>query len=78
MKMMLDQKRDMAYHMADFKRLAKEIDLAIEETKKDLAGVEREKAKCHAIHKNKFMQHCLRKGIVTKLTQTASKVQATA
>ena len=75
MKYMLEQKADMKKHMADFKRLGVEIHLAIKATERDLRGIENEKAKANIIHRNRFIQHALARGIKTQFTTPALKAR---
>ena len=58
----------MAKHLADFKRLGKEFDATIKMLEEDVKGVEREKAKANIVHRQRFIQHTIRKGIAKSLT----------
>ena len=65
---MVEQHKDMSRHLADFKRLRKEFDISIKLLEEDIKGIERERAKANIVHRQRFIQHTIRKGIATSLT----------
>merc|ERR1712166_314527 len=58
MKIMIEQKKDIKRHLADFKRLKLEFAASIKFLEDDIKGIEREKA--NIVHRGRFIQHTIR------------------